>query len=102
MRANVAGKTGVDQEGTTLTDGLEGHVGEGGAVVVVEQPLQHVERDVGEAGVHVGVDGQDDGVGAQDAARHDVSLSTHTRTHAHIRPLTKLWLRYRWRKTMEV
>lgn len=60
----------------TLTDGLEGHVGEGGAVVVVEQPLEHVERDVGEAGVHVGVDGQDDGVGAQDAARHDVSLLT--------------------------
>lgn len=43
--------------GLTLTDGLEGHVSEGGAVVVVEQTLEHVEHDVGEAGVHVGVDG---------------------------------------------
>lgn len=59
---------------TALTDGLEGHVGEGRAEVGVEEALEDVERDVGEAGVNVGVDGQDHGVRPHHATREDVPL----------------------------
>lgn len=59
-----------------LTDDLEGHVGERCAVAVVEQAFEDVQRDVGEAGVNVGVDGQNYGVGTDHAARDDVSLLT--------------------------
>lgn len=59
-----------------LTDDLEGHVGESCAVAAVEQAFEDVQRDVGEAGVNVGVDGQNDGVGTDHAARDDVPLLT--------------------------
>lgn len=57
-----------------LTDGLEGHVGEGGAEVGVQEAFEDVERDVGEAGVDVGVGGQDHRVSADHSARQDVAL----------------------------
>lgn len=68
-----------------LTDGLEGHVSERGVEVVVEEALEDVQRDVGQAGVNVGVDGQNDGVRADDAARHDVALVTkkHKKKPSH-------------------
>lgn len=57
-----------------LTDGLEGHVCEHCAEVVVEEAFEDVHCDVGQAGVNVGVDGEDDSVSSDDAARGDVSL----------------------------
>lgn len=57
-----------------LTDALEGHVREGAAEVGVQEALEDVERDVGEAGVHVGVDGQDHSVSPHHPAGEDVSL----------------------------
>ena len=62
---------------------MEGHVSERGAEVVVEEALEDVERDVGQAGVNVGVDGQDDGVRPDDAARHDVALATKKQKKHH-------------------
>lgn len=60
--------------GWELTDGLEGHVSEGGAEVGVQEAFEDVERDVGEAGVDVGVGGQHHRVSADHAARQDVAL----------------------------
>lgn len=62
------------QRFVTLTDDLEGHVSEHCAEVVVEEAFEDVQRDVGEAGVNVGVDGQDYSISTDDAARDDVSL----------------------------
>ena len=57
-----------------LTDGLEGHVGEGCVEVVVEETLEDVERDVGQTGVDVGVDSQDHSVRTNNTTSNDVSL----------------------------
>lgn len=57
-----------------LTDGLEGHVSEHRAEVVVEEAFEDVQRDVRQAGVDVGVHGQDYSVATDNAARDDVSL----------------------------
>lgn len=64
----------ASQRFVTLTDDLEGHVSEHCAEVVVEEAFEDVQRDVGEAGVNVGVDGQDYSISTDDAARDDVSL----------------------------
>lgn len=69
----------VGQTHGELTDGLERSVREGGAEVVVEETLQDVERDVGEAGVDVGVDGQDHGIRPDHAAGDDVPLEDKDR-----------------------
>lgn len=61
-----------------LTNGLEGHIGERRTEVVVEEAFEDVERDVREAGVNVGVDGEDYSVSADDAARDNVSLMAKT------------------------
>ncbi len=64
-----------------LTNGLEGHVGERCTEVVVEEAFEDVHCDVGQAGVNVGVDGQNHSVSSDHAARGDVSLmmnQTHT------------------------
>lgn len=57
-----------------LTDGLEGHVGEHRTEVVVEEAFEDVQRNVREAGVDVGVHGQNYSVTADNAACDDVSL----------------------------
>lgn len=74
----MTGASGFDIEilvsAGKLTDDLEGHVSERCTEVVVEEAFEDVQRDVGEAGVNVGVDGQDYSVSADDAAGDDVSL----------------------------
>lgn len=57
-----------------LTDGLEGHVSERRAEVVVEEAFEDVQRDVGEACVNVDADGQNYSVCTDDTACDDVSL----------------------------
>lgn len=68
-----------------LTDGLEGHVSEHCTEVVVEEAFEDVQRDVGEAGVNVGVDSQNYSVRTDNAARDDVSLipKKHTQKKIH-------------------
>lgn len=61
-----------------VVDGLEGHVSEHCTEVVVEEAFEDVQRDVGEAGVNVGVDSQNYSVRTDNAARDDVSLSGPT------------------------
>lgn len=78
QRMSTAGVAGV---GGGLTDGLEGHVGEGGAEVGVQEALEDVEGDVGEAGVDVGVGGQHHRVSADHAARQDVALTHGKDSH---------------------
>lgn len=65
-----------------LTDGLERHVSERLAEVAVEEAFEDVEGDVGQAGVDVGIDGQNQSVGADEATRGDVSLMSnkHSKT----------------------
>lgn len=53
---------------------MEGHVSERRAEVVVQDAFEDVQSEVGEAGVNVGVEGQNHGVSTDDAARNDVSL----------------------------
>lgn len=53
---------------------MEGHISEHCAEVVVEEAFEDVHCDVGEAGVHVGIDGQNDSVSTDYATRDDVSL----------------------------
>lgn len=55
---------------------MEGHVSEHGAEVVVEEALEDVQCDEGQASVDVGVDGQNHGVGPDGAACDDVSLGS--------------------------
>lgn len=66
-------------QSSDLTDGLEGNVREDGAVVVVEEAFEDVQSDEGQAGVHVGVDGQDHGVTAHHATRANVALQQNYR-----------------------
>lgn len=64
----------ASQRFVTLTNDLEGHVSEHCAEIVVEEAFEDVQCDVGEAGVNVGVDGQDYSISTDDAACDDVSL----------------------------
>lgn len=73
---------------------MEGHVSEHRTEVVVEEALEDVQRDVGEAGVNVGVDGQNHSVGADHAARDDVSLMTNEKHMLLLLSLSEFTLRY--------
>ena len=55
---------------------MEGYVGEDGAEVVVEETFEDVQADVGQAGVDVGVDGQNYSVRPDHATCDDVTLAT--------------------------
>lgn len=62
-----------------LTYGLERHVSEHSTEVVVEEAFEDVQGDVRQAGVNVGVDGQNDSVSADNAAGGDVALKHRKR-----------------------
>lgn len=66
--------------GCELTNGLERHVGEHGAEVVVEKALEDVHGDVRQAGVDVGVDGQNDSVRSDNSTCDDVTLKQNKHT----------------------
>lgn len=57
-----------------LTYGLEWYVSKHGTEVVVEEAFEDVQGDVRQAGVNVGVDGQNDSVSTNNAAGGDVTL----------------------------
>lgn len=60
--------------GSELTYRLKRYVCEHSTEVFVEEAFENVQGDVGQAGVDVGVNGQNDSVSANNAAGGDVTL----------------------------